>query len=852
METYNNKVVLHSGETLVTNDEGLVYRIISGRVRVFIAPMVRGETGRRVLLCELSQGRSIPSFVYQDRDYRHWRFVLDAAEETELVLMPGSVNSVLQKKFAATARLTSFLEGNERFEASLVDYYERESVKDDVYIERGQNNEPEAERASYEEIKQVFHGETVRIEGDDPTYRAAAYVCLNLGQRIASYERVLSACAGNKPSLMDVARVSHFICREVVLDQGWYRKDIGAVIGSIDGKVIACVPSARGHYWLFDPETNKKKKLTRELSEAIDPKAHVLERTLPNHSLAWKDLFRFGWRSMPKSDLWMMIGLGLICTLIGVLLPTLNQKIYDDYIPLGNIGQLVQICIVIGAFMVGNLFFSMVKSLAEFRTQTHVGYAFQDALYYRILRLPESFFRDFESADLGQRLMGIGDSVNQLVSSTLVSGLSSVFSLLYLFRMFRYSSGLSWISLLMVLVYAGVVGGITLSTMKYERSATKDRGVASSRLYQYLNGIEKIRMAGVEERAAYEYLAPFTSIQTAEIRKNRMLSASAVLQGAATTIFSMVLYLMIVNSKLDISMGAFIGFNTALGTFSASVLELVAKLIGVYQMKPTYERIRPILKAESEDATDSELPGELSGAIDLEHVSFRYEDGRPMVLDDISLRIQKGEYLGIVGSSGCGKSTLLKLLLGFEAPVSGQIRYDGKDLKTLDKQSFRQNLGVVLQSGKLISGSIYENITITAPEATMKDVQRVVEEVGLKEDIAQMPMGLHTVLSETSGTISGGQQQRILIARAIIRRPTILIFDEATSALDNVTQAAVTESLDKMNSTRIVVAHRLSTIRGCDRIIVLDQGRIAEEGNFESLMKQRGLFYQLASRQIAE
>ena len=240
------------------------------------------------------------------------------------------------------------------------------------------------------------------------------------------------------------------------------------------------------------------------------------------------------------------------------------------------------------------------------------------------------------------------------------------------------------------------------------------------------------------------------------------------------------------------------------------------------------------------------------GNIDIEHVNFSYGQNQPAVLNDLSLKIKSGEYIGIVGSSGCGKSTLLKLLLGFETPVTGSIRYDGKSVSSMDKHAFRQNLGVVLQNGKLIAGSIYENITITAPEASMKEVERVIEAVGLKDDIKQMPMGIHTVLSENSGTISGGQQQRILIARAIIRNPSILLFDEATSALDNVTQAKVCKSLEGMNATRIVIAHRLSTIRDCDRIIVLDHGNIAEEGTYDDLMKKQGLFYQLAVRQIAE
>ena len=220
------------------------------------------------------------------------------------------------------------------------------------------------------------------------------------------------------------------------------------------------------------------------------------------------------------------------------------------------------------------------------------------------------------------------------------------------------------------------------------------------------------------------------------------------------------------------------------------------------------------------------------------------------MLNGIDLDIAPGEYVGIVGASGSGKSTLLKLLLGFEEPDEGQICYDGKNLRQLDKRELRKNLGVVLQNGKLIAGSIFENITITAPHATLKEVKAVIEAVGLKEDIDRMPMGVHTMLSENSSTISGGQQQRILIARAIINHPAVLIFDEATSALDNVTQAAVCESLDRMNVTRIVVAHRLSTIKNCDRIVVLDGGKIVEEGNYESLMAKKGLFSRFASRQL--
>ena len=314
----------------------------------------------------------------------------------------------------------------------------------------------------------------------------------------------------------------------------------------------------------------------------------------------------------------------------------------------------------------------------------------------------------------------------------------------------------------------------------------------------------------------------------------------------------MVLYLIIVRNKINLSVGTFVAFNSAFGAFTGALEALVEELLNLYREKGLVDRFWPVFTAVPEDDETKEVPGELSGGISLEHVKFAYDQGGKLVLNDLSLNIKPGEYVGIVGASGCGKSTLLKLLLGFETPQSGIVMVDGKDLRSLDKSAYRRQLGVVLQNGKLISGSIYENITITAPHVKLARVNEVIDQVGLREDIDQMPMGIHTVLSENCNTISGGQQQRILIARAIVGNPSILIFDEATSALDNITQAVVSSNLDKMRVTRIVVAHRLSTIKNCDRILVLKDGNIVEEGNYASLMMRRGLFYELASRQIAE
>ncbi len=364
-------------------------------------------------------------------------------------------------------------------------------------------------------------------------------------------------------------------------------------------------------------------------------------------------------------------------------------------------------------------------------------------------------------------------------------------------------------------------------------------------------GISKIRIAGVEDRALYEYLKPYVKLRDNEAKENTIINIAEVLTLVANSIFSMILYLVIIKGNADISLGAFIAFNTVFGSFSAYAFQIVQSAIAVKGTTPNLEKIKPIFEAEPEYDDGKELPGEISGGIEINNVTFAYTKDSPNILENIDLNIKPGEYIGLVGPSGCGKSTLMKLLLGFETPTSGKIYYDNKDINNLDKRELRKKMGVVLQDGKLISGSIFENITITAPKATVADVNEVIKAVGLENDIKEMPMGLHTVLSEDCGTISGGQQQRILIARAIISNPKILFFDEATSALDNLTQKMVCDTLEKMDSTRIVIAHRLSTIINCDRIIVLDKGHIVEQGTYEELMKNKSLFYQLASRQLA-
>lgn len=827
-----------------------VYRVEQGEVFVYIVPWQNDKPGRRVLLCEAEKGRMIPAFVNKDQDYAQWRFALvPKTAEVVLSVKNNCVTSILHNRFLERAGINTYAQ--EGFEGSLTEFYKREVLKDDAYIAKGQKAEPEAKAAAFRAIKGAFNEElSIGLSGN-AAYQAMCFVCTKQGINIVKSDELVAKC-GESPDVPAIARASHIICRKVVLEPNWFKSDCGGLIGKIAEEIVACVPARKGTYLLYRTGDGSVQQLTAALAHQISPEAYSIGRTLPIKSLTKKDVLGFCKKSIHFRDMVSVAILALVCALIGVLLPTLNQMIYDDYIPLGNAGNLIQMCVVMLSFMIGNVFFSIVKSLFDFRVTSRVGNELQNAVYHRLFHLPESFFRAFDSADLGQRVMHVGAVATQIANATIITGISALFSIVYLIRMCTYSGKLSWVGVGMYLIYTLLVVLLTSLMHKCEAEIAEANGEASSKLYQYLNGVDKIRMAGVEDRALLSYMRPYARQQSGEIKVNRLVSAKEAISCVASSIFSMVLYLIIVKSKIDLSVGAFVAFNTAFGAFSGALENLVAELLNLYQEKEIVSRFWPIFEAVPEDDETKEVPGELTGGITLEHVNFSYTQGGKNVLNDLTLNIKPGEYVGIVGSSGCGKSTLLKLLLGFETPQSGIVMVDGKDLRSIDKGAYRRQLGVVLQNGKLISGSIYENITITAPHVNFTRVNEVIDQVGLRHDISQMPMGVHTMLSENCNTISGGQQQRILIARAIVGTPKILIFDEATSALDNITQAAVSSNLDKMNLTRIVVAHRLSTIKNCDRILVLKDGGIVEEGNYESLMARRGLFYALASRQIAE
>jgi ATP-binding cassette subfamily C protein len=654
--------------------------------------------------------------------------------------------------------------------------------------------------------------------------------------------------------LGQIARTSRFRTRRVALRGQWWKSDAGPLLGllvSEDGETrlpVALLPERSGHYSLVNPSTSVR--IDAALNERLNPFAYAFYRPFADQALKAFDVFKFG-ASRCSGDFLMILLMGLAGGVLGLLAPIITGEIFNRVIPGAERLQLGHMVAALLVCAVATSMFQLVRGLAVLRVESKMDASVQSAVWDRLLNLPTSFFRQFDAGDLAVRAGGIS-AIRQLLSGATVSSLlSGLFSALNLALLFYYDAGLALWALALTLLALAVMLGTTFVQLRYQREVAARQSRLSGTVLQYITGITKLRVAGAETKSYERWAHLFTEQRRLQFRARRIGNMLTTFSAVFPLLSMMVIFgLMASRENGLMSTGDFIAFNGAFGTFTANMLAMTGAFVSILIAIPIYEQARPILEALPEIDDSKSDPGDLSGAIEIEHVSFRYDPDGPQILQDVSLRARAGEFVAFVGPSGSGKSTVLRLLLGFETPESGSIYFDGQDLSGLDVQSVRRQIGVVLQNGGLMSGDLFTNITGSSP-ATMDDAWEAARMAGLDEDVRQMPMGMHTIVSEGGTTLSGGQRQRLLIARAVVNRPRILFFDEATSALDNRTQAIVSESLGKLQATRIVVAHRLSTIINADRIYVLDQGRVVQEGKYESLLADGGLFADLVRRQVA-
>lgn len=637
--------------------------------------------------------------------------------------------------------------------------------------------------------------------------------------------------------------------RTVRLEKGWYRDAVGAMLGVMkeSGRVVALIPAGFSGYCYIDPDSGKKIKINRRNQRLFDSEAIAFYKPFPLKKIGLGSVAKYIAETLSAADFALIALATLALSLIGMLSPKLNNILFAAVLPSGSVRLLLSIAVFMVSVSVSSLLISATKEMITARINTKMSVSVQAAAMMRIMSLPADFFKGYGSGDLSSRAAHISSLCNMLVSAVLTTGLTSAFSLIYISQIFIYAPVLVAPAIAVILATVAFSLISSFAQMRISKKQMELSAKESGMSYALISGIQKIKLAGAEKRAfarwgnLYAQNAKLTYNPPAFIKLNSVISLAISLIG------NIVMYAAAVKSS--VSVADYYAFGTAYGMVSGAFMSLAGMALTVAQIKPILETVQPFFNTVPEISEGKEVITRLSGGIELTNVSFRYNENMPLILDNMSLKIRPGQYVAIVGKTGCGKSTLMRLLLGFEKPQKGAVYYDGRDIERIDLKSLRRRIGVVMQNGKLFSGDIYSNIVISAPWLTQSDAWDAAEKAGIAEDIRRMPMGMNTIISEGSGGISGGQRQRLMIARAIAPKPKILMLDEATSALDNLTQKRVSESLDSLKCTRIVIAHRLSTIKQCDRILVLDGGKITEDGTYDELIAQNGVFAELVERQ---
>ncbi|GHS98650.1 NHLP family bacteriocin export ABC transporter permease/ATPase subunit [Synergistales bacterium] len=654
-----------------------------------------------------------------------------------------------------------------------------------------------------------------------------------------------------------LAKKANMQLRLVTLPKDWYKSDSGTLIGYYGDmrEMAAIVPLDSGKYRLILASRPQGINVDDNVAGSIGHDAFVCYPGLPAKTLSIGDLLRFALKNSWSHDWWTIWVISLLSGILAVFMPMITETIFSDIIPIDDrqaLGTVTQVMLVSG-FTTAIL--GLVRGVAFMRVKSHA-LNVEYALWSKLLSLPARFFRRYEVGNLLNRMQSI-PVITSLLDNNMLSALfDAMFSFWSLALMFYYSAKLSVRVTVPWIIYLAVSAFVYKKLITIAGKEIEATNRTSAQTLQILNGISKFRLQGAESSAFHLWARAFGEEWRWKLKSRWRSSFVTVLNVVQPTVTTMVIYWFVMSPAMVdpkagplLSAAAYMGFYAAFSGFNATLVSLVPYVANLFTVAPHVKNIKPILEAEPEVMDDKIEANVLSGDIEVKNVFFSYEPDSPTVLKGISFRVRSGESVAFVGASGCGKSTLLRLLLGFETPTQGAIYLDGQDLASLNASSARSQMGVVLQNGQLMSGDIFTNIVGTLP-LTMDDAWESARMVGLDRDIENMPMGMNTMISEGGGNISGGQRQRILIARSLVNRPKIILLDEATSALDNTTQAIVTESMNNVKATRITIAHRLSTIKGAGRIFVMRDGRIAEEGDYETLMKLDGIFTKLAKRQM--
>jgi NHLM bacteriocin system ABC transporter ATP-binding protein len=646
-----------------------------------------------------------------------------------------------------------------------------------------------------------------------------------------------------------------FRTRKIRLINDWRKMDSGAIFTyTKDGSPVALVRKKKAYYaTIFSKESTPKEiELTSEIANNLQSDGWTFYRTFPTRVLKLRDILAFALRGC-SWDLVTILLITIVLSLVNLLAPYVTGELVSNIIPQANHNQLLILTLMLLAAAFSQAMLGAATSFANMRIEAKAGYSTLAAFLDRVLTLPAPFFRSFSSGDLAQRIMGIETIRSALTSATLTPILHAIYSISYFGMIFYYSSTLALWAVCFVVLLVVLMFITSIIQIHYERQIQESSGKLDGLLQQLFTSIEKIRVASAENRMFSRWALLFQHQRIAQFKSIFTGNILTTFNAGISAISTLVVYYVYVNHVLTndpesgaVSTGAFLAFSAAFAGVLNSGVALGGAITPLLTISPIYKRLKPMMEMLPEETKQGEMR-EILGHVAAKGLSFRYEGVERLTLDNVSIDAAPGEFIAIVGPSGSGKSTLLKMLLGMEKAIEGDIFFDDVALGSLDTRFVRRQIGTVMQDTRIMSTSIMQMLLGTST-LTIDDAWNAAKIVGIDKDIEAMPMQMFTVVQD--GTVSGGQKQRMMIARALIHKPKILFLDEATSALDQISQKHVTDSINALNCTRIVIAHRLSTIIEADKIYVLVDGKITEQGSYDELMANGGEFAELAKRQL--
>ena len=859
---------LRLNENCIIDSESGDVLVKRGSVNVFLSPVENGRSLRRMFLGTAFISDVIYAPLKREKSERKWELVLNAREDTDLSDEAFTGEPRLNEAYInGSVFRISHSPGYPSGEISREDFWElvkklyiqwEEEQRQNVYKKTeisGRSKEGALSRIG-SLLRGSFEYEISSMEiTGEPLYDACAFLCKIRKINIAPVSRIKKACSGSIDT-SQIARISGFACRSAGLSKDWKKTTFEPFLAEFDGEdgkegYTAVVFRRAVGICVFNPVDRSIHRLDKNTEKNMNENVCCFIKPFPDGKVTLKTMVNFCLREISIVDVMIWLVSMYLVTKVGLGLSSLTAFIYgraifNDETTLAYAMGTLFFCGVIANFL-----FLVTKNLTYERVSLRMTHAVQSAVYDRVLHMEEAYFRGKESAAQAFRILSISDMYVNVILNAIDIILQFLFSMFYFARMIKLAPSLASVGMFIAVVQAlfTILQGILSRKLSVDRMQ-KNADIRSF-LYQSINGITTVRAAGAEDQILLKAMDKESELARNRLKNDRLTRIGQLCFSFITGLGFVMFYALMGEAGGRTGVGSFMGFITANSFFSMAFMQVSQDAFSIFTMIPLLKDAGGILAEIPEKPGRGQMLEDFEGDVVLSHVSFSYTGSEQRVLKDVSLHITPGEYVGIAGPSGCGKSTMIRLLLGFSRPQMGQIYYDGMPVDKLDITELRRRMGCVLQDGSLFAGNIKQNISISRPDATEEEIWEALELAGMKKDVERMPLKLMTYISEESGNISGGQKQRLMLARAILGSPEILILDEATSALDNITQDAVVDNLKSLNATRIVVAHRLSTLKGCDRIIFMEKGQIKEEGNYEVLMEKKGRFYEMVKIQQA-